>query len=54
MEILLKEKVALITGCDQGIGLAICKEFVSQGATVYANGLKETPIVKILTCKKNS
>lgn len=53
MEILLKEKVALITGCDQGIGLAICKEFVSQGATVYANVLKETSIEKILTCCKN-
>jgi len=44
MEKLLQGKVALITGCDQGIGLSICKLFVEQGAIVYANVLKETSV----------
>ena len=37
MDKLLKNKVALLTGCDHGIGRSICKIFVEQGATVYAN-----------------
>ena len=40
MEKLIKDKVALVTGCDQGIGLQICRLFVEQGATVYANILR--------------
>lgn len=52
MDILLKGKVALISGCDQGIGLCICKEFVKEGATVYANILKEeSEIILKETCK---
>jgi len=42
MDNILHGKVALITGCDQGIGLCICREFVSEGALVYANILKES------------
>lgn len=41
MDKLLRNKVALITGCDQGIGRSICTMFVDQGATVYANILNE-------------
>lgn len=48
MDSMLHEKVALITGCDQGIGLSICKEFVSEGAVVYANILKESSGDRVL------
>lgn len=41
MDKLLEGKVAIVTGCDQGIGLCICREFVREGAVVYANILKE-------------
>lgn len=48
MENLLFGKIALITGCDKGIGLCICKEFVSEGAIVYANVLEEASKEKLL------
>ena len=41
MNKLLQNKVALVTGCDRGIGRSICTIFADQGATVYANVLKE-------------
>ena len=41
MDKLLQNKVALVTGCDQGIGRSICSLFADQGAVVYANILKE-------------
>lgn len=41
MEKLLHKKVALVTGCDSGIGRSICKIFADHGATVYANVLRE-------------
>lgn len=37
----LKEKVAVITGATQGIGLAIAQEFVDRDATVVITGLEQ-------------
>src|SRR4249919_1132799 len=37
----LEGKVAVITGGTTGIGLAIAKEFVAQGATVVVTGLEQ-------------
>lgn len=48
MEKILNEKIALITGCDQGIGRSICKLFAEQGATVYANVLKDSSNTALL------
>jgi 3-oxoacyl-[acyl-carrier protein] reductase len=44
MDKLLLNKVALVTGCDKGIGRAICKMFVDEGAIVYANVLQEDSV----------
>ncbi|MFT3796024.1 SDR family NAD(P)-dependent oxidoreductase [Flavobacterium sp.] len=38
----LKNKIAIVTGANQGIGLAIVKKFVAEGAKVYAFDIKET------------
>ena len=37
----LENKVTVITGGTTGIGLAIAKEFVAQGATVVITGLDQ-------------
>ncbi len=38
----LDKKIAIVTGSNQGIGLAIVQQFVEQGAKVYAFDIKET------------
>ena len=37
----LKNKIAIVTGSNQGIGFAITKQFAEQGAIVYAFDIKE-------------
>ncbi len=54
MEKLLTGKVALITGCDSGIGRQVCKIFVNQGATVYANLLSEKSVETLVFECQNS
>ena len=48
MKQLLENKVAIVTGCDQGIGLQICKTFAAAGAIVYPTVLKESSCGKVL------
>lgn len=53
----LKEKVAIVTGAGQGIGLEICKQLISAGAKVLLNDLDsdlaEEAITKIEGNKGN-
>lgn len=52
MDKLLYKKVALVTGCDSGIGRSICKLFADHGATVYANILRGESAQEIISeCK---
>lgn len=44
MDKVLEGRISLITGCDRGIGLSVCKKFAECGAIVYANILKEESI----------
>lgn len=37
----LQDKIAIVTGANQGIGLGITKEFVAGGAVVYALDIKD-------------
>ncbi|HEX8267249.1 MAG TPA: glucose 1-dehydrogenase [Pyrinomonadaceae bacterium] len=37
----LKDKISLITGAAQGIGLAIAQEFLRQGATVFLTDIQD-------------
>ncbi|AQZ96479.1 SDR family NAD(P)-dependent oxidoreductase [Halopseudomonas phragmitis] len=41
----LNNKIAFVTGAAQGMGAAIVREFVQQGATVYAADINEQAIV---------
>ncbi len=44
----LKDKVAIITGGATGIGEAICKKFVSEGAKVIVCGLPSDPVEEVV------
>ena len=43
---LLADKVAIVTGAGQGIGLAICRKLLSEGAKVILNDLDEALVQK--------
>lgn len=40
----LENKIAIVTGANQGIGLAIVQKFVTEGAKVYAFDVKDTAV----------
>ena len=46
----LKEKTVLITGGNRGLGLALCKRCVEDGATVLVFGRKQSDELKELGC----
>ena len=42
----LEGKIALITGCNSGIGLATAKQFVNEGAYVFITGRRDAELAK--------
>ncbi len=44
----LKDKIAIVTGGATGIGEAICKKFVSEGAKVIVCGLPSDPVEEVV------
>jgi NAD(P)-dependent dehydrogenase (short-subunit alcohol dehydrogenase family) len=46
MDLLLKGKIALVTGSTAGIGLAIAKGLARENATVIVNGRSEARAAK--------
>src|SRR5690349_10147926 len=49
MELELTDKVAVVTGAGRGIGLAICRRLIAEGATVVANARSESPALTQFT-----
>ena len=45
----LKDRVAVVTGGTSGIGLAVAKRFVSEGALVYVTGRRESELEAAVT-----
>ena len=54
MKELLKDKVAIVTGGTRGIGLAIVKRFIEEGATVILCGSREETATKALNAIKEN
>ncbi len=46
----LKDKTVLITGGNRGLGLALCKRCVEDGATVLVFGRKQSDELKEIGC----
>ncbi len=46
---MLKGKIAIVTGGTRGIGLAIVKKILDNGATVILLGSKEESVTKALS-----
>lgn len=47
MDLNLKNKVALVTGSTEGIGLAIARDLAKEGATVYINGRTKEKVERV-------
>ena len=48
MELGLKNKVALVTGCTEGIGFAIAHALSNEGACVYVNGRQSLSVERAI------
>ena len=54
MKELLKDKVAIVTGGTRGIGMAIVKRFIEEGAIVVLCGSREETATKALNAVKQA